>query len=196
MMINPLKIKNDTVFLIVFLLLFLLINSNSFARDMRQHQAWISFIMDAPGQVSWVRINTSATGGSFAFDFGQAGTIPLLALPFTSSAMQYFIGTNGLPKPTQPIQILGVARVDLNPPIPVIYSTIFENNTAWMIVNGMPNSIIYQCINGKNLRFKIILNDMDYFYNFSLRGFTASLKRAASLYKSLFGSILPDSAYF
>ena len=190
------SIKNNPVFLIAFLLLFLLIDSNSFARNMRQHQAWMSFIMDAPGQASWVRINTSATGGSFAFDFGQSGTIPMLALPFTSPAIQYFIGTNGLPSPAQPIQIPGVARVDFNPPIPIIYSTIFENNTAWMIINGMPNSIISQCINGKNLRLKIILNGMDYFYNFSLRGFTASLQRAVSLYKSLFGSTLPDSSYF
>lgn len=195
-MMALIKIKTHSVFLIIFLLSFLWIDSNSFARDMRQHQAWISFILDAPGQASWVRINTSAAGGSFAFDFGQSGTIPMLALPFSSPAIQYFIGTIGLPNPTQTIQIPGVARVDLNPQIPIIYSTIFENNTAWMIINGMPNSIISQCINGKNLRLKVTLNGMDYFYNFSLRGFTASLQRAVSLYKSLFGSTLPDSAYF
>ena len=153
--------------------------------------------MNAPSQATWIRINTSSpSGASFAFDFGQANTIPLLALPLQAPAIQMTIAQMGMPLPGQPFILRGSARVDTNGIMPVTYSCTLENGMAWMIVTGMTGDIIRQCVNGKTLRLKIDVGAMSYFYNFSLHGFTGAIQRAANLYESQFGSLIPDSLYF
>lgn len=165
-------------------------------RNQQRHKAWVSFIIDAPGQASWVRINTQGNGASFAFDFGQAQTVPLLALPLSAPPIQMFIAQHGMPAPGQPFMLPGGARVDVNNIIPVMYNVTIESGTAWMMVTGMPLDVLRQCAYGKTLRFKIDVGGMSYFYNFSLIGFTAAMRHAVSLYQSLFGSSYPDSSYF
>lgn len=157
---------------------------------------WVSFVLDLPGRTAWVRLATSNKDYEFAFDFGKNGIFTMLTLLATDPAIRTFTSYFGLPGPGQPLIMRGTLRIDKNRVIPVIYNTTLEQGMAYMMVGGLRDDILLQCVRGKTLRATVDAGPKNFTYTFSLSGFTKGLHRAGTLYQSLMGNTIPGMPYF